>query len=240
MDCGFLSSVQVVTERISNAAEYPFCLPAVKALGARLRLDCRATLLTGENGSGKSTIMEAIAVAAGFNAEGGSTNFRFSTRASESPLHRCIRLSRTHRRPQTGFFLRAESFFNVATSIEAMDREPAPAPPLINSYGGRSLHEQSHGESLMALVRHRFGPQGLYLLDEPEGGLSIRRQIELLQELQAHVTERGSQVIVATHSPILLALPGACIYRLAEDGISRIEYEETEAFRLSRDFILRQ
>jgi predicted ATPase len=147
-------------------------------------------------------------------------------------------VARAERRPRTGFFLRAESFFNVATNIEDLDREPALAPPVIDSYGGKSLHEQSHGESFMALVKHRFGPEGLYILDEPEAALSIRRQIELLRELHAHVTEKGSQIIVATHSPVLMALPGALIYRLGEDGITKVAYEETDAFRLAREFLL--
>lgn len=234
---GFLSFVQIVEERVPDFRVYPFSLPAVATLRERLRLHPRATFFVGENGSGKSTLMEAIAVAAGFNAEGGTKNFRFSTRSSESELHRYLRLARTERRPRTGFFLRAESFFNVATAIEELDRDPG-GPKLIDSYGGKSLHEQSHGESFMALVKHRFGPEGLYILDEPEAALSIRRQIELLRELHAHVTEKGSQIIVATHSPVLMALPGALIYRLGEDGITEVAYEETDAFRLARDFLL--
>ena len=217
--------------------EYPFTIPAIRFLqGQRLDLNARATILVGENGSGKSTLVEAIAVAAGFNAEGGTKNFRFATRASESPLHRCMRLARSHRRPQTGFFFRAESFFNVATTIEELDREPAVAPPIIQSYGGRSLHEQSHGESFMALVQHRFGPEGLYILDEPEAALSVRRQIELLTLLREHV-EGGSQFIIATHSPILMSLPEAWIYELRADGIRRVAYQETEAFRLTSQFL---
>lgn len=234
---GFVSFVQLIEERVQDWGKYPFSIRAVAGLREALRLHVGATFLVGENGSGKSTLIEGIAVAAGFNAEGGTKNFRFSTRASESVLHRCIRLARTERRPRTGFFLRAESFFNVATAIEDLDREPG-GPKLIDSYGGKSLHEQSHGESFMALVKHRFGPEGLYILDEPEAALSIRRQIELLRELHAHVTEKGSQIIVATHSPVLMALPGALIYRLGEDGITELAYEETDAFRLAREFLL--
>lgn len=239
MGCGngFLSFVQIVEERVPDFRVYPFSLPAVASLRERLPLHPRATFFVGENGSGKSTLVEAIAVAAGFNAEGGTKNFRFSTRSSESELHRYLRLAKTERRPRTGFFLRAETFFNVATAIEALDREPG-GPKLIDSYGGKSLHEQSHGESFMALVKHRFGPEGLYILDEPEAALSIRRQIELLRELHAHVTDRRSQIIVATHSPVLMALPGATIYRMGEDGITEVAYEETDAFRLAREFIL--
>jgi predicted ATPase len=235
---GFISSVQVVRARVRSLESYPFTIPAVRALlERRIPLDPRATFLVGENGSGKSTLVDALAVASGFNGEGGTVNFRFANRSSDSELHRSLRIARTERRPRTGFFFRAESFFNVATNIEALDREPALAPPIIDSYGGRSLHEQSHGESFMALVKHRFGPEGLYILDEPEASLSIRMQIELLRELHAHVTEKGSQVIVATHSPVLMALPGALIYRLADDGIAEVAYEESDAFRLAREFL---
>lgn len=234
----FLSSIQIVAERVSDFSRYPFSIPAIGSLRKRLQLHPRATIFVGENGSGKSTLIEAIAVAAGFNAEGGTKNFRFSTRSSESELHGCLRLARTERRPRTGFFLRAESFFNVATAIEDLDREPGGGAKVIESYGGRSLHEQSHGESFMALVKNRFGPGGLYILDEPEAALSVRRQIELLRELNAHVTEKGSQIIVATHSPVLMALPGALIYRLGEDGIAEIAYHDTEAFQLTVDFLV--
>lgn len=232
----FLAFVELVSDRVTSFEPYPFSIPAIASLRNRLRFSPGATLFVGENGSGKSTLIEAIAVAAGFNAEGGTSNFRFSTRSSESGLHRCIRLARTERRPRTGFFLRAESFFNVATAIEELDQEPG-GRRVIDSYGGRSLHEQSHGESFMAVVEHRFGAGGLYILDEPEAALSVQRQIELLRELHLHVVEKGSQLVVATHSPVLMALPGALIYQLGDEGITRIEYEQTAAYRLTRDFL---
>jgi predicted ATPase len=234
----FITSVELLVEKVPNAGAFPFNIPAVASMRGRLPLDPRATFFVGENGSGKSTLIEGLAVAAGFNAEGGSNNFSFSTRASESELHRYLRLARTERRPRTGFFLRAESFFNVATNIEALDREGGLGPPVIDSYGGRSLHEQSHGESFMTLLEQRFGPEGLYILDEPEAALSIGRQIEVLRKLHAHVTKKGSQIIVATHSPILMALPDALIYRLGADGITQVAYEDTDAFRLARDFLV--
>lgn len=163
VDPPFLRNVLVMPERIEDPTVYPFSIPAVKALDG-LAFSA-VTYFVGENGSGKSTILEAIALASGFNAEGGTVNFRFTTRQSESPLHRCLRLARTHR-PRTGFFLRAESFFNVATEIERLGAE--------SSYGHRSLHEQSHGESFLALIKNRFGPGGLYILDEPEAALHHR------------------------------------------------------------------
>lgn len=194
------------------------------------------TYFIGENGSGKSTILEALAVASGFNAEGGTMNFNFATRRSESPLHRCIRLGRAPTRPRTGFFLRAESFFNLATEIERLDAEPSFGPPVIDSYGGRSLHEQSHGESFLALMKHRFGPNGLYILDEPEAALSPSRQLSLLIRMH-DLLEDGSQFIIATHAPIVLAYPGATIYHVDDRGISSVEYVQTEHVQLTRDFL---
>lgn len=230
----FLRSVVLMREQIVTPTVYPFSIPAVQALDG-LALSA-VTYFIGENGSGKSTILEAFAVAAGFNAEGGTMNFKFATRRSESPLHQFIRLARTARRPQTGFFLRAESFFNVATELERLDAEPSFGPPLIDSYGGRSLHEQSHGESFLALMKHRFGPNGLYILDEPEAALSPSRQLSLLIRMH-ELLENGSQFIVATHAPIVLAYPNAAIYQLDERGIHSVEYDQTEHVQLTRDFL---
>jgi len=234
---GFISFIQLVPERVGDSTVYPFSIPAVQALRERLPLHPRATFFVGDNGSGKSTILEAIAVAAGFNPEGGTTNFSFSTRSSESTLHRSIRLARTERRPRTGYFLRAESFFNVATNIEELDSVPALAPPVIDSYGSRSLHEQSHGEAFMALVRHRFGTDGLYILDEPDAALSMGTQGELLRALERLVTLNGSQIIVATHSLVLPALKDCTIYEFSAGGIKATPYQETETYRLARTFL---
>jgi len=225
----FLRSVQVRPERIPDPHRYPFTIPALRRLQT-LDFDPRITFLLGENGSGKSTLIEAIAVAAGFNAEGGSRNFNFSTRSSESDLWRCLRLIKTPRSPTTGYFLRAESFFNVATEIESLG--------VTGAYGG-SLHEKSHGESFLALVENRFGPEGLYILDEPEAALSPSRQLVLLRHMHLLIKD-GSQFIIATHSPILLAFPGALLYQLTETGIEKVDYEETEHYRLTRDFLLRR
>jgi predicted ATPase len=233
----FLRAVQVRPERIPDPDRYPFTIPAICALRS-LDFDPRITFLLGENGSGKSTLIEAIAVAAGFNAEGGSKNFNFTTRSSESDLWRCLRLVKTPRSPTTGYFLRAESFFNVATEIEKLDEIPMAGPPILPSYGG-SLHEKSHGESFLALVENRFGPEGLYILDEPEAALSPSRQLVLLRHMHLLIKD-GSQFIIATHSPILLAFPGALLYQLSETGIEKVEYEETEHYHLTRDFLLRR
>ena len=202
-----------------------------------MKLHPQVTFFIGENGSGKSTLMEAIAVAWGFNAEGGTKNFRFGTRVSHSELERFLRLSKGVRRPKDGFFLRAESFFNVATEIEKLDAEPAFSPPVIDSYGGRSLHEQSHGESFMALLLNRFGGKGFYLLDEPEAALSPQRQLAVLSRIHQLVMD-DSQFIIATHSPILMAYPNATIYSFSQDGISTVNYEDTEHFLVTRDFLV--
>lgn len=198
-------------------------------------LDTPVTFLVGENGSGKSTLLEAIAVSCGFNAEGGTRNFTFSTRATHSELGEYITVAK-RRYPRDGFFLRAESFYNVATNIDEMDEEPSFSPRLIDSYGGVSLHSQSHGESFLALVQNRFGGEGLYLLDEPEAALSPTRQLTLLGEMH-QLVERNSQFIIATHSPILMAYPGARIYELSENGIASVEYRETEHYQLTLRFL---
>ena len=225
----FLLEVQLRRERVSSFDAYPFNLPAVRTL-ATLRLHPAVTFLVGENGSGKSTLLEAVAVACGFNAEGGSRNFRFSTRPSHSDLHEYLRVVRGTRRPRDGYFLRAESLFNVATEIERLGVD--------RSYGERPLHEQSHGEAFLALMTNRFHGDGLYLMDEPEAALSPARQMALLALLHRFV-KRGAQCVIATHSPILMAYPGADILHLGADGIQRVGYEETEHFTITRDFLNR-
>ncbi|HEY3802947.1 MAG TPA: AAA family ATPase [Kofleriaceae bacterium] len=226
----------MVRDSVRDFEAYPFSIPSIRSL-EELDLDAKVTFLIGENGSGKSTLIEAIAVLAGFNAEGGSKNFHFGTRRSESCLHRSMRPVRGHRRPRDGYFLRAESYFNVATEIERLDAEPAGGPRVISSYGGVPLHEQSHGESFLALATHRFGGEGLYILDEPEAALSPQRQLSLLSIINELVEERDSQLVIATHSPILMAYPHALIYRLSANGIERVAYEDTEHFRITRDFL---
>jgi predicted ATPase len=231
----FLRSATLLRDKVPDFGRYPFSIPAIENLET-LELHPKVTFFIGENGSGKSTLLEAIAVAAGFNAEGGSRNFNFATRHSESELHRFLRLARGTRRPKTGYFLRAESFFNVATEIENLDREPL-GPPVARSYGKQALHEQSHGESFFALFRNRFGPNGLYILDEPEAALSPQRQLACLRLIH-DLLEQDSQFIISTHSPIILAYPEARIYHLSSQGLAPTKYEETEPFSLTRDFLL--
>jgi predicted ATPase len=231
----YLLSVSLLRDRVKSFDRYPFSIPCVRNLKT-LKLDPKITFLVGDNGSGKSTLIEAIAVAAGFNAEGGTKNFSFSTRRSESELHTAIRLARGERRERDGFFLRAESLFNVATNIEELDREPG-GPPIISYFGGISLHEQSHGESFFAVALNRFAGYGLYILDEPEAALSPSRQLAFLRIIDELVRKKGSQFIIATHSPILMAYPKATIYLLTETGMTRVPYEKTEHYRITRGFL---
>jgi predicted ATPase len=231
----FAIDVILKRDRVASFDEYPFSLAAVRNLDV-LKLHPGVTYFVGENGSGKSTLLEAIAVACGFNPEGGTKNFRFGTRASHSQLNQYLTIGKSARRPKDGFFLRAESFFNVASEIERLDSEGF-GPPVIDSYGGKSLHEQSHGESFMALMMNRFGGNGLYLLDEPEAALSPQRQLAALARIHDLVIH-GSQFIIATHSPILMAYPDAYIYAFSSDGIERIDYYDTEHYRVMYDFVV--
>lgn len=232
----FLQRVSLRRDTVDSFDRYPFCLPAVRSLD-QLDFHPKVTFFVGENGSGKSTLLEAIAVSLGFNAEGGSKNFNFGTRRSHSELHEHLRIAKGFKRPRTGFFLRAESFFNVATEIENLDAEPGLGAHVINSYGGRSLHEQSHGESFLTLLTERFGGQGLYILDEPEAALSPQRQLAVLSRIHDLVQD-GSQFVIATHSPLLMAYPEACIYQCGADGVAPVAYEDTEHFRVTRDFLM--
>ena len=231
----FAGRVTLLRDKVASFDVYPFSLPVVRTLDF-IDLHPKVTFLIGENGSGKSTLLEAIAVALGFNPEGGSRNFDFGTRASHSELHEYLRIAKGYRRHRDGFFLRAESWFNLATEIENLDAEPG-GPPIIDSYGGRSLHEQSHGESFMALLKKRLGGGGLYVLDEPEAALSPARQIEALSRFHELVLQ-GSQFVIATHSPILMAYPDALILHCGPTGLQPMCYEDTEHFRITRDFLL--
>lgn len=220
-------------ENIADFGSYPFNLPFFKTTD-KLQFHPEVTYFVVENGTGKSSLIEAIAILSGFNPEGGSTNFNFNTRASHSKLHSYLRTSRSVNSHTDGFFLRSESFFNVATEIERMDEEPG-GRPIIDSYGGKSLHEQSHGEAFWALFLNRFSGNGLYILDEPEAALSPTRQMAMLLRIR-ELVKLNSQFIIATHSPILIAYPNAVIYEFSEQGIEVKKYAETELFKVYKHF----
>lgn len=238
MSRGLISAVRLPAADGEPRAGYPWELPAVAQLSDGLDLHPAVTYLIGENGSGKSTLLAAIAAAAGMNPEGGSSNFTFleeatfalSRRAALAELGEAIQLVRGSRRPRTDFFLRAESLFVAATYLEQLPRDPLAA------YGGRSLHEQSHGEGFLAIMLNRFGPGGLYLLDEPEAALSTQNCLTCLRRIH-ELVEQGSQFIISTHSPIILAYPQATIYRCTDTGLEPVDYEDAEPVRLTESFL---
>lgn len=224
----YIRSVSLSREKIESPGEYPFCLKAVRALDS-LELHPNVTFIVGENGTGKSTLLEAIAAAYGFNPEGGSRHITFATQETHSALHRFIKVVKGMRAPKDGFFLRAESFYNLATTIDTLQGA-------INAYGGQSLNEMSHGESFLALFMNRFSGRGLYILDEPEAALSPTRQLAFLSRLH-QLVKQDSQFIIATHSPLLMAYPHGVIYEVGED-FAQVAYEETEHYRVSREFLM--
>lgn len=218
-------------------SSYLRSLPVIRYLeqNGTLPLSSNVTFFVGENGTGKSTLLEAIAVAYGFNAEGGSRNFTFSTNDTHSELWQHLTLAK-RKRARDGFFLRAESLYNLATDIDERDALPSFDPPVIEGYGGISLHRQSHGESFLAIVHHRFFGNGLYLLDEPEAALSPLRLLTLMTEIN-NLLKQDSQFIIATHSPILMTFPGAQILEFSGNGIRQTTYQETEHYKITKRFL---
>ncbi len=227
----FIKRIEYEKEKILNPNEYPYNIPCLKELDI-LEFHSPVTFLIGENGSGKSTLIEALALSMGMNGEGGTNNFNFSTKNTVSSLHQYIKVIKTPDLPQTKFFLRAESFYNFATRVDELEKDSG---RMLEYYGGKSLHEQSHGESFMAVMKNRFGKNGLYILDEPEAALSPTRQMSLLI-LMKQLIDEGSQFIIATHSPILLAYPDAEIYNV-EQEFQKCKYEDTEYYQLYKLFI---
>ncbi|MGG1573051.1 AAA family ATPase [Fictibacillus sp. NRS-1165] len=230
----FYRSIKLKRDKVPSFGEFPFNLPAVKAL-EELALHPNVTFVVGENGMGKSTLLEAIAVAMGFNAEGGSLNFNFTTYDSHSHLDDYLTVVRGTERPKDGFFLRAESFYNVASNIEEMDNEFAFGPKVIDSFGGKSLHEQSHGEAFFATFLNRFRGKGIYILDEPEAALSPLRQLSMVSRIHELVND-NSQFIIATHSPIIMSYPSAKIVELTEEGLQETSLEETNHYQIMKQF----
>jgi predicted ATPase len=209
-----------------DRTRYPFNVRAFSR-GIDLHFQSKVTFFVGENGSGKSTLLEAIAECCGFNPEGGNRDHHRAVFAGRSPLAQALRLSWLPK-VTAGFFMRAESFYNFATYIEGVSD--------LQAYGGRSLHEQSHGESFISLFANRF-EQGLYILDEPEAALSPQRQLTFLKIIHDLSTPGHAQFVIATHSPIILSYPGAVLFSLDGDSIEKINFRETNHFLITRDFL---
>jgi predicted ATPase len=209
-----------------NTEAYPFSIPTVRDV-EKINFTQPVTFLAGENGSGKSTIIEAIAIASGFNAEGGTKNYNFTSQNTSSSLHTRLALVRGPVREKAGYFLRAESFYTTANYADTgMDA------PLY--FDNKRIHEQSHGEAFLSIAKE-FRPNGLYIFDEPESALSPKRLFALMRRMR-ELVEEGSQFIIATHSPILLAYPGT-IYELSSKGVVEADYNELEHIQLTRDFM---
>lgn len=218
---------------VTDGDAYPYSIPAVKHIDS-VRFSTPVTFLVGENGSGKSTIIEAIAVAAGFNAEGGTKNYNFSTQDTTSELANTITLIRGIKREKRGYFLRAESFYTTANYAEAGTSTRLDGGPSPLYFDGKRIHQQSHGEAFMAIIRDSGA--GLYIFDEPESALSPQRQLALMVAMN-ELIKQGSQFIIATHSPILLAFPQATIYELSTNGINKTAYETIPHVQITRDFL---
>ncbi|GJM77109.1 hypothetical protein HMSSN036_93250 [Paenibacillus macerans] len=230
----YLRKIALRREEVPSFERYPFHLPAVASLD-QLEFHPKVTYIVGENGMGKSMLLEAVAVALGFNPEGGTLNFNFATAETHSELHRYIRTVRGAVRPRDGFFFRAESYYNLATEIDTLDREPG-GGSVIASYGGRSLHMMSHGESFFAAFMNRFGGRGLYIMDEPEAALSPYRQMAMLSRIH-DLVRTHSQFIISTHSPVLMAYPDSAIYQLTADGIRMVKLEDTDHYIVMKEFL---
>lgn len=221
----FLRRVMSLSEKF-DPTRYPFNIPSLSQ-GIDIAFRSNVTFFVGENGSGKSTLLEALAECCGFNPEGGNRDHNREAFADRSELAQALRLSWSQKAAQ-GFFMRAESFYNFATYIEQVSD--------LRAYGGKSLHEQSHGESFLSLFANRF-EQGLYILDEPEAALSPQRQLSFLRIIHDLEAPGHAQFLIATHSPIILSYPGAALLSLDGERIEEISYHESEHYRVTRDFL---
>lgn len=233
-DTQYIRSIRLNEERILSFNDFPLNLPVIKNF-QEIALHPNVTYIIGENGMGKSTLLEGIAIALGFNPEGGTLNFNFSSYDSHSNLDQYLRIVKGVERAKDSFFFRAETFYNVATSIEEMDSEPFSGGKVIDSYGGVSLHEQSHGEAFFAAFTERFQGNGLYILDEPEAALSPLRQLSMLARIN-DLVHQGSQFIISTHSPMIMAYPDAKIIGLSEEGMTEVTLEETYHYSIMKQF----
>lgn len=241
IDGPLLDKVKVTFTDTINFNQYPFCLPIIKSL-KNIHFSKQVTFFVGENGSGKSTIFEAIAHCAGFGPEGGNKNITFKTSQQETYfgselLAQQMTLS-WRAKPKTGYFFRAESFFNIANYIDYIAREGGEGPEKAYApYGGKSLHEQSHGESFLSFFNGRLGSAGFYIFDEPEAALSPQRQLSLMTIIHEMCKNSHTQFIIATHSPLLLAYPGAIIYSCDFGTLKTITYEQTDHYQITKRFL---
>jgi predicted ATPase len=222
----FLRGLEILKNANRNLRTYPFNIPAIKTMDS-LSFRANVTFFVGENGSGKSTILEAIAYQCGFNTAGGGKNNLYNVDSSSSALGESIRLSWLPK-ITNGFFMRAETFYQFASHLDTL-------PESLPYYGGRSLHEQSHGEAFLSLFQHRFGKKAIYLLDEPEAALSPARQLALLRIIKD--LETDAQFIIATHSPILLGYPDAQILNFDAQPVQEIQYEDTLHYIVTKRFL---
>jgi predicted ATPase len=232
----FLTKLSLTIESFCEPDVFPFNVLSIAQI-KDLHFTQPVTFFVGENGSGKSTLLEAVAAAWGLHPEGGSRNF-ITIRSESMVLEQALKLQRSARRVRDSYFFRAESYFNVANIIDVLDQEPSFGPNIIDSYGGRSLHQQSHGESFLATFLNRFRGDGFYILDEPEAALSPMRQMSFLARLH-ELVQAGSQFLIATHSPILMTYPNATIMLLGDGPPRCVRYQDTEHFKIIRDFLNR-
>jgi predicted ATPase len=228
----FLKRVTMNAERIPREKAHPFDLPLFRDGAFELAFEKPVTVIVGENGVGKSTLLEAIAGQIGFSMQSGTRNF--ASDEAPPPLAQCLRLAWLPK-VTTGFFLRAESFFNLASQIDRLDSEPSGGGRIIDSYGGVSLHAQSHGEAFLALFENRFNQRGIYVLDEPEAALSPARQLRFLEVLRRMERSGRAQIILATHAPMIMAYPGADLIVVERDRIARGRPENTSHWRILRE-----
>lgn len=230
MDNPIVTRIQLLRDRVSEPNIFPFTLPLVRRLDS-VSFSHNVTFIVGENGCGKSTLLEALAISCGFNPEGGGKNLQFSSHAAHSGLHSCLRVTKS-RYPADGYFYRSDSFYNVASMIDQLDSVPAPGRKIIESYGGTSLHNRSHAESLMLLMTRRFSGDGLYIMDEPESGLSPTTQMAFLVAMD-ELVRAGAQFVIATHAPMLLCYPHAVVLQVADGTMTTTAADQTEHVRLS-------